>query len=82
MKEKIKTTELGLRLKLYRAVTKTSFRMLQKETGISNPTLWRIEHGNSVDYETGKILEEFLDKNPIPEPCEHCNGKGYYYKIT
>lgn len=56
------TKMLGKLLRWKRKLKNKTLRALTKDTGIPNPTLWRVEHDKPVDYETGKIIEEWIRK--------------------
>ena len=73
---------LGERLRITRTAQNMSLRDLEKEIGVINSTLFRVESGKPVVYETGKIIERWLEKVGEPEPCKHCAGKGYkFYQV-
>lgn len=60
-------TRLGQMLYLWRTVHRLSLRDVAAETGISNVTIMRIEHGHLVDAETWLVLQEWLFSRVGPE---------------
>jgi hypothetical protein len=70
------TLDLSRRLKAFRQAHKMTSRSF-KNIGIDSSTISRIENGKPCAYETGKALEEFMQRLGEPLPCKTCNGKGW-----
>ena len=62
------TTRFAQMLYLWRTVHRLSLRDLQAETGISNVTLMRIEHGHVMDVATWRKLEDWMFTPIGPAP--------------
>lgn len=60
-------TRLGQMLYLWRTVHGLSLRDVADQTGISNVTIMRIEHGHLVDAETWLTLQAWLFARVGPE---------------
>lgn len=52
---------LAKQLRLIRIATGLSLRDIEKLTGIGNSTIWRVEQGKPVEYESGKVLEKWCE---------------------
>lgn len=66
---RIRPTRLGEMLRLYRTVRGLSLRDVGHTTGISAPTLMRIEYGQSFDVETlFKLWRWFLEAEIVDKP--------------
>lgn len=62
------TTRLAQMLYLWRTVNRLSLRDMERETGITHPTLMRIEHGHLCDMATWMKLQTWLFAQIGPEP--------------
>lgn len=62
------TTRFAQMLYLWRTVQRLSLRDVAGETGISNATLMRIEHGHAMDLETWRKLEVWMFAKVGPAP--------------
>ena len=60
-------TRLGQMLYLWRTVNRLSLRDVEDQTGISNVTIMRIEHGHLVDAKAWLKLQAWLFEQVGPE---------------
>ncbi len=70
---RIRPTNLGEMLRLYRTVRAYSLRDFETITGINHPTLMRIEHGQAIDVQTFFKLWHWLLEEP-QEPGRRRDG--------
>lgn len=62
------TTRLAQMLYLWRTINRLSLRDVEAETGITNVTLMRVEHGHNCDVETWLKLQAWLFAKIGPAP--------------